>query len=52
MNGKSKFDVNESVNPSNFGFAKNYRITTTFEFGFKHQHIPIFLIFFWFRALN
>ena len=38
MNGKSKFDENES--------AKNYRITTTFEFGFKHQHIPIFLIFY------
>jgi len=42
--GKSKCesDVNVSENPSDFGFAKNCGIPTTFafEFEFKLQHIP------------
>jgi len=39
-NDKSRFDINESVNSSRFGFAQNCRILTTFEFGFELRHIP------------
>jgi len=40
MNSRSEFHVNESVNPSDFGFALNCRIPTTFEFGFELRHTP------------
>jgi len=39
-NSKSASDVNESVNPWNFGYAQNCGIPTTFEFGFKLWYIP------------
>jgi len=37
---KSVADVNDSVHLSDFGFAYNYQIPTTFELGFKLRHIP------------
>jgi len=39
-NSKSASDVNESVNPWNFGYAQNCGIPTTFEFGFELWYIP------------
>jgi len=38
MKVKSESDVNESENPSDFRFARNWRNPTTF--GFKLRHIP------------
>ena len=35
MKGESKLDLNDSVNPSDFGFAKNCWIPTIFAFGFE-----------------
>jgi len=37
---KSESEVNGSENPSDFGFAKNCLILTTFGFEFKLRHIP------------
>jgi len=34
-NDKSEFDLSESVNQSDFRFAKNCQILTTFELVFK-----------------
>jgi len=38
--GKSEPVWKDSVNPSDFKFAKNCQIPTTFKFGFKLWHIP------------
>jgi len=40
MKAESESHSNESVNPSDFGFAKNYWNRTTFEFVFKLRHKP------------
>lgn len=35
---ESDSDINESVNPSDFGFAKNHQNLTAL--GFEHNRIP------------
>ena len=45
MKGKSKSNWSDSVNPSDFEFAKkNCQIPTTFKFGFKLWHISIWVV--------
>jgi len=35
MKAESQSNLNESVNPSDFGFTKNCHDPTTFRFGFE-----------------
>jgi len=39
MKAESKFDVNESENPSDFTFAKSCRNPTTIGFELRHCYI-------------
>jgi len=42
MTIESESEVNESENPSDFGFVKNCQNPTTFGFRFELHHIPSF----------